>query len=497
MLANATSYGIYAEMNRRESDERVKVTCYGIDPEPFTCAVDHPEEPGEFCFPPMAALITGGARLMLALLEKCIHDLGGTYAMEDTDSMAIVATERGGTIPCPGGPHRTRDGEPAVKALSWKQVAEVSDRFKPLKPYARVAVPGSVLKIEADNFDPVSGKQRQLYCYAISAKRYALFLEDRNGTPALLRSGDNNSQDGWSEHGLGHLLNPTDPESEDREWIAQAWLGIVRRAPGSPTEALPFSDRPAVGRVAVSSPAVMRALAGFNEGKAYAAKMKPFNFLLACHVKQMGHPVGVDPERFHLIAPYQTDSRQWLKMRWIDQYTGNEYRIATGDDSDGRKTARVKTYGEVLREYEYHPESKCADTDGKTCEKQTVGLLQRRHVHFHFIRYIGKESNRLEDVDTGLVHSEKNVYTEYSDERRDEWATVIVPAFKEALKKVPMQEFVKECGISRSALFEILAGRSRPHRANREKLTAIARRLVSIDGPLDGASDRYPRRASV
>jgi len=40
---------------------------------------------------------------MLALLEHCVTELGGTYAMEDTDSMAIVATKRGGFVPCPGG----------------------------------------------------------------------------------------------------------------------------------------------------------------------------------------------------------------------------------------------------------------------------------------------------------------------------------------------------------------------------------------------------------
>ena len=56
--------------------------------------------PGEYCFPPLASLITGAARLMLALLEHSVRKLGGTYAMEDTDSMAIVATEHGGPIPC-------------------------------------------------------------------------------------------------------------------------------------------------------------------------------------------------------------------------------------------------------------------------------------------------------------------------------------------------------------------------------------------------------------
>ena len=37
-----------------------------------------------------------------------------------------------------------------------------------------------------------------------------------------------------------------------------------------------------------------------------------------------------------------------------------------------------KSYGDVLREYEYHPEAKCADATGAPCRKQTVGLLGRR-----------------------------------------------------------------------------------------------------------------------
>jgi hypothetical protein len=60
-----------------------------------------------------------------------------------------------------------------------------------------------------------------LYCYAISAKRYALFNLDDDGRPVMRK---------WSEHGLGHLLNPIDPESDDRDWIRQYWEGIVTEA---------------------------------------------------------------------------------------------------------------------------------------------------------------------------------------------------------------------------------------------------------------------------
>jgi hypothetical protein len=176
VLANSTSYGIFAQMDLHESDRSVAVTCHGLDAPPYTCRVTNYETPGEFCFPPLASLITGGARLMLALLEHCVTQLEGTYAMEDTDSMAIVATEHGELVPCPGGPFKKRNGVKAVRALTWAQVRELAARFEALNPYDREIVPGSILKIEDDNFDHVTKEQRQLWCLAISAKRYALFL---------------------------------------------------------------------------------------------------------------------------------------------------------------------------------------------------------------------------------------------------------------------------------------------------------------------------------
>jgi len=438
---------------------------------------------------------------MLALLESCVIELHGTYAMEDTDSMAIVATESGGRIPCAGGHFRTKDRKAAVRALSWQQVEEISGRFKALNPYGGDAGRGSILKIEDDNCDPLTGKQRQLFCFAISAKRYALFLRDDKGGPVLLRTTcpfcgqknktsasrcknekcgkriqPNNKEDRWSEHGLGHLLNPIDPESQNRDWIAQAWLGIVRSSLGPATNiSLGFESAPAVGRISVSSPTVMKALKKMNAGKAYPDQIKPFNFLLTCHVKAHGHPLGVDAEHFHLISPYRTDSREWLKNPWIDQYSGNEYRIITTGQYGTSRAARVKTYGDVLREYEYHPESKCADAHGNISGKQTVGLLDRRHIQIDQIKYIGKESNSLEEVDQGLVHSAQNVYTEYVDPRRDEWQTKILPA----LQKAKLAVLVRKCQgvISRRALIDLRANRSRPQRKTQQVLTPILKKL--------------------
>jgi hypothetical protein len=132
--------------------------------------------------------------------------------------MVIVAAEDGGLIPCPGGPLRSADGRDCVLALSWPQVERIRERFAQLNPYDR-AVPGSILEVEKENIDPESGDPRQLWAYAISAKRYALFNLDEAGEPVLRK---------WSEHGLGHLsipLTPTARIGTGSKRVGRCWSG--------------------------------------------------------------------------------------------------------------------------------------------------------------------------------------------------------------------------------------------------------------------------------
>jgi hypothetical protein len=288
----------------------------------------------------------------------------------------------------------------------------------------------------------------------------------------LLRKGKNNRENRWSEHGLGHLMNPTDPNDDDREWIAQAWQSILDRAAGKKVGPLPFAKTPAVGRITVSGPALLHALDGLNSGKDYSRQIKPFNFLLSCHVKPLGHPIGVDPERFHLIAPYETGPAKWTRQKWIDQYSGREFRILTSGHYSSRQTAIVKTYGDMIAEYEHHAEPKCADANRDICRQNTRGLLYRRHVRIGRIRFIGKESNELEETDAGLVHSGADAYTEFVDPNRDEWETKIRPA----LKQVPLSKLCAETGLSRRTLIKWRTGKSRPHKRNLEKLAGFLQR---------------------
>jgi len=360
-----------------------------------------------------------------------------------------------------------------VRALSWEQVDRIAERFRVLSPYDQSATNESVLKIEKDNREPTTNRRRQLWCLAVSAKRYALFVRDADGEPVLLRADVNNENDRWSEHGLGHLLNPTDPDADDREWTAQVWLNIIRRTENLPETGIGFESLPAVGQLTISSPPLLDPFAAMNRRKRYRNQVKPFNFLSTCHVRPFGHPFGADAEHFQLIAPYEKDSRRWLKIPWIDRYSTKTYGISVAGDHGNRTTARVKTYGEIIEDYAYHPESKCADANGQPSGKQTVGLLRRRHVRIDSIAAIGKESNSLEEVEAGVVHDEQNVYTEYVDRRRDYWSNKVVPA----LMKLGLTQWERESGKSRRILIDARRGRRRPHRRNQQLLISIAQKL--------------------
>ncbi|MGB3306362.1 MAG: hypothetical protein WBA63_09285 [Thermomicrobiales bacterium] len=453
VLASSSSYGILAEMNRQEvgSGKQERVTVHGLDAEPFETMVSGPEEPGAFCFPPLAAFIAGAARLMLALLERCVTDLGGTYAMCDTDSMAIIATERGGLVPCPGGP-KTYRRKPAIRALSWAQVEAIRQRFARLNPYDPDRIPGSVLKLEDVNVDR-EGNQQQVWCLAISAKRYCLYTVDDLGAPTLVK---------WSEHGLGHLLNPTDPDSDDRDWMRQVWAGIVRERLGLRYQEPAWLDRPALSRLTVSSPELLKPFAGLNAGKAYPDQVKPFNFLLVGHVRKFGYPVGVDPSRFQLIAPYESDAARWTQLPWFDRYSGARIAVSTTEDDDGPQRARLQSLRDVIGEFQTHPEAKSADVDGMTCSRRTVGLLQRREVRETYVAHVGKEANKLEEVQAGFEQDPEVIYTEYQRPGRDEWSTVTLPLLREA----DLRQLAAETGISARQLRTLAKGGARPHRKN-------------------------------
>ena len=116
-----------------------------------------------------------------------------------------------------------------------------------------------------------------------------------------------------------------------------------------------------------------------------------------------------------------------------------------------------------------------ADAYGKPSGKQTIGLLQRRHIRVGQIIYIGRESNKLEEMESGLIHSAQIVYTEYPDPRRDEWETKVLPALRRFRGHVRV--LMRLTNKSHSMLTRTLAGRSRPRGRNQVLLKSALRRI--------------------
>ena len=80
ILANSTSYGTYLELNPVKVDPRKRptITVYSGERIFERPAPDAIEQAGSFYFPLLGALITAGGRLLLAMIERCVRDAGGT-----------------------------------------------------------------------------------------------------------------------------------------------------------------------------------------------------------------------------------------------------------------------------------------------------------------------------------------------------------------------------------------------------------------------------------
>jgi hypothetical protein len=477
VLANSTSYGVFAEFVRHEltGKRTERVTVWDTEGESFAAKTHAPEVPGEYCFPPLAAFITAAARLMLALLEARVAERGGSYVFCDTDSMAIVADEESRLIECPGGPHLTDEGKAAVLALSWDEVDEIREQFNRLNPYDRSAVP-ALVKIEGENFDK-QGRRVPLHCYAISAKRYVLYYQDEQGGLSLPKA---------SEHGLGHLLNPYDPDEGNRiedgaaadgkgkpNWIKEAWRDILAKDVDASAGKTPsWWHEPALARITISSPAVLEPFEGMNKTRAtYRERVKPFNFMLSARVDDIGYPVGVtDPQHFHLVTRYTRKPREALKASWFNRYDGKPYRVTIGSSADLAGQARILTYGEMLEDYRYRPEYKSTAPDGQTCGRETSGLLGRRSVEVLKFVYVGKESNRLVEANQGLLHDEEEALSEFDDPRHSDFVEFVLPV----LATMSLSELVAATGLHASTLKRIRAGTARPHTENQDALWVVA-----------------------
>ena len=133
ILTNAMSYGIFIEIQQDETASGKPEMIYvcGYDGSPVLISSDKTEQPGKYFNPIIGVMITGAARLMLAIAEQLTLNEGLEWVFCDTDSLAMARPE---------GMKEREFLARAQKAIDW---------FEALNPYA---AEGSILKIEDINY---------------------------------------------------------------------------------------------------------------------------------------------------------------------------------------------------------------------------------------------------------------------------------------------------------------------------------------------------------
>jgi len=171
------------------------------------------------------------------------------------------------------------------------------------------------LKIEDVNFvdSDTSKPRRQLFGYAISAKRYALYTETDCDISIVKASG----------HGLGYLHSPKsgfNKAADAPKWIVEAWDWLLRKELGLPCKEPAWLDYPAMMRMALTSPNVMR--------RDRPEWLTPFNFFFLPLLSDLGgYPAGFDRSNFKFITPFSSTPRKWKKLTGINLRDGQRYRM--------------------------------------------------------------------------------------------------------------------------------------------------------------------------
>jgi hypothetical protein len=391
--ANAIAYGTPIEMNVTEYLRPIDLTLHLPEGDTQPCRNRRVEEPGTWFNPLLATLVAGGGRLLLATAISLLHQQGGEYAFCDTDSLFVVATKTGGLIPCPGGSHQTREDQKAVLALSHDQVTEhLIEPFRSLNPYDGDPGARSILELEDENLDPDTHEQIEISALSLAAKRYGLFTLDESGQPRLVGKPGKRRR---SEHGLGHLLLPYDP---DEPWKAldEFWTHLIAEELGIHHAEPDYFNQPAIGRLTITSQPDQNTFTTYNHDKPYTDQVRPWHFLCIAHPHRHERArLGISC----LIGPYQRDPARLAQQGWTDRGNPNRtYRLRLDNLYDlADDTIAAQTIRDYYDDYRHHTDAKMRGPDGHGTHPWTTGLLQHHHVTATGLVRIGKESNPLLD----------------------------------------------------------------------------------------------------
>jgi hypothetical protein len=436
ILANSTSYGIFVEINVQHLDAARAFDLYdhrGVCRKIRTKKV---ERPGRFFHPLLGTLITGAARLMLALAERQAIDQGLDWAFCDTDSLAIANTA-------------------GLEADDFtRRVRKVCAWFELLNPYE---VKGSIFQLEKVNFpagrDGELDKLRPVNCLAISSKRYGLFDRDETGTPVIRKA---------SAHGLGYLVAPYRDDDRGARigrigvelWQEDLWRAIIAAFDaGAPDEvdfaSLPNFDEPAASRYAATNQKLLSWFGKYNEAVDPSDRVWPFNFLLTFQAKSKMEMAVVDPDALATAA--------WTRRMPFPASRYSSDLINDRPPVFDRKTGApvpwhwLKSNRRALVRHHMHSEAKFLGG-----YQDDRGPLRRRNVQAWAIIAIGKEADDLEEREAVGVTGDETIERPFAQRYRAKLEAEIDEV--SAIHSISDAALLRAAGVSHHTLTALRAG---------------------------------------
>jgi hypothetical protein len=452
VLGNVLAFGATAELH----PERVRrVTLYdGVRRRTLRTRY---EKPGPYYCPPLAALVTGGGRLQLFLLEHLARAAGGRCAMVAVDSAFL-------TGPDPLAIYRT-----------------VRDRMEPLNTSATMR---PLLRLDPAHGDP----PRVLTYHGAAISRYCV-VEDRSARhlpPSVVKS---------SGQVLGSILDPlTHAKSHQGAgmpaWWAEAWRYSVGRNGRGHPQAPAWIDRLAPYVHTLTTPSEVARYGTLHGGA------RPFQQMLFASMSTNSHG-GVSIAPLHLLTGAPDPRRPWADawdpraLPWVDAQTGRPLCPAAQDDDEGRFDFLPQTYRSLLAGHLRHPDLKDPDATrrGWSTRTYTVTATGWRFRRKESVLPVGAD-------DLGTLFGDEERDYEGADAHGIEEACRVLHACSPAR----LSGLADLLGVTPRRLQDVLSGRAHPRQELAGRLAALAdqvRRTGGLPSRLDLACAHGTRRLAA
>ncbi len=319
IIANATSYGIFVQIDTEEKEEDVDL--YGL--ERLRIRASKLEKLGKVFNPIVATLITSASRLILAMVEKLVGSEQFAYC--DTDSVFV----------------------------SPRMAKTVQDFFRSLNPY----------DYEIDMFKIEAADGRSLdnvFFYGISAKRYCLYEIDPIDDIKILKH---------SSHGLGQSILSLSTEDEKEFWkdILKHQYGFLKWEDIQDK----YGGRFVARQLSITTPNVLGRFAEYNRAKNMKRMIKPYNFLA------VGEGYRIDEQTGEAVIPMLPFTRDKRDLEIVPYKPFVDYK--TGKIFEDDTHLFWKPLSELFLQYIQHNDQKYVGDVG-VMQRRDVVIDDVEHV---------------------------------------------------------------------------------------------------------------------